>query len=160
MRELRLGAIVSLLRQGLELEIGFGTRSVEALVWIAEAVEESVYAAGSLVRTATGLQFRLSNPPLRLGAFRELRLIVDGRPVAPERLRFRRSAGGAWRTAASLSEAEPLVLLPGEPTEIAADGVEPRIGGRAELRLELSSVAIPPRVWVEFSDEVREEPLS
>lgn len=156
MRELRLGAIVSLLRQGLELEVGFGTRSVEALLWIAEAVEESVYAAGSLVRTPAGLQFTLSNPPLRLGAFRELRLTLDGRPVTPERLRFRPLAGGPWRTAASISDAAPIVLLPGRPTEIGADALDVRAGQRVAVRLELVSVAIPPKVWVEFSDEVRE----
>ncbi len=156
MRELRLGAILSLVRQGLALEIGFGTRSVEALTWIAEAVEESVYVAGSLVQTAEGVQLTLANPPLRLGAFRRLRATIDGHPVPPERLRFRTASAAAWRAAASLSEADPLVLLPGRPTVIAADGVPGPTGRTVRVRLELESVAIPPLVWIELSDEVRE----
>jgi hypothetical protein len=153
-----LGSVVSLVRQGLALEIGFGTHSVEALLWVAETVEEAVYAPGALVLADGVLSFRLTNPPLRVGAFSALRLAVDGRPAAPTQLRFRPGPGSPWRIAASLSRQAPLELVPGRATEFAVDGVGEIPSRRATLRLEFESVAIPPLVWVEFTDEVRREP--
>ena len=154
MHEHRISSLLSLVRQGIALEVGFGTRSLEALVDLAETVEQSVYAAGSLVRTETGLAFLLANPPLRVGAFRALRASVNAQVVAPDRLRFRPGAGTAWRTAATLGPERPLLLEPGRATELDLGGVEVPPSGRARVRLELESVAIPPLVWVEFDDEV------
>ena len=158
MRASRLGSIVDLLREGLALEVGFGTHSVEALLWVAETVEEAVYAPGSLTLSESVLTFRLTNPPLRVGAFSGLRVSVDGRPADPARLRFRSGAGTPWRRASSLSRETPLELVPGRPVEFAIEDAVPIVPRRASVRLELDSVAIPPLVWVEFSDEVRQGP--
>lgn len=153
----RLGSILSLVRQGLALEIGFGTHSLEALIWIAESVEQSVYTPGSLVATADGLAFSLSNPPLRAGAFRGLRVRIDGGPVAPDRVRVRTTAGRTWRTAASVASDSPLALTPGDPIDFEIVGLPVPMPRRPTVRLELDSVAIPPVVWVEFTDDVRAE---
>jgi len=156
MRERGVGALLSLLRQGLALEIGFGTRSVEALLWVAETVEEAVYAPGSMVRTERGVRFELSNPPLRAGAFGAVRAWVDGTPVDPRAVSVREGAGTPWRAAASISQREPLALRPGQAAEVRLEPVTAPGPGRLTVRLELESVAIPPLVWLEFSDEVRE----
>ncbi len=155
--ERRVGPLLSLLRQGLSLELGFGTHSLEALLWIAETVEEAVYHSGSLVRTPTGVAFRLRNPPLRVGAFHALRARLDGGDVPSDRLRFRHGEGEAWRTAASLSGDAPLVLLPGRPVEFAVDVAPAPASREPRIRLEFESVAIPPLVWLEFSDVLRTE---
>ena len=157
MRPHHWGPLLSLVRQGIALEVGYGGRSIEALLWIAETVEEAVYAPGSLALREGTLTFSLANPPLRVGAFRSVRLTVEGRPVAPERLRFRVGEGQPWRTAADLSATAPLQLAPGRPIEFAAAGVGPLSVARPTVRLELESVAIPPLVWLEFADEVRRE---
>jgi len=147
--------MLSLLRQGLALEADFGTRSLEALLWIAEAVEEGVYVPGSLSPSGGALLFELANPPLRAGAFRALRATVDGQRIAPDRLRFRSGPASPWRTAERIPAEGPLELLPGRPTEFAVDAATVAVGRRATIRLELESVAIPPLVWLEFSDYVR-----
>jgi hypothetical protein len=151
----RLGSLVSLVRQGIALEVGFGTRSLEAFLWVAEAIEEGVVAADSLTVSNGTLAFELTNPPLRVGAFRSVRATVDGRAVPPERLRFRPGAGHAWRSAPSVSLEGPLEMVPGRSTEFAIDGAGVPAGTRTTVRLELESVAIPPLVWVEFSEDVR-----
>jgi hypothetical protein len=155
MRERGLAALVDLVREGLAIEIGFGSHSLEALLWVAETVEGSVYTPGSLVRTERGLAFSLSNPPLRMGAFHALRAFVGGAPVAASSVSVREGPGRPWRSAASLSEAEPLAIRPGQSTEIALEPWTDPGPGRLTVRLELESVAIPPLVWVEFADEVR-----
>jgi hypothetical protein len=155
MRTSRLGSLLSAVRQGIALEVGFGTRSLEALVWIAETVEEAVYATGSLCWDAGLLSFELTNPPLRVGAFRALRAVVGGREVPPGRLRVRRGPGVPWRSAASLSAETPLELVPGQVTEFVIDAPTAPEAARITVRLELDSVAIPPLVWLEFSDDVR-----
>lgn len=149
-----LGRWLSLLRQGFELDVDFGTHSVEAMAWIAEVVESSVYARDSLRRTPDGVAFRLANPPLRLGAFGAARLTVWGTLVPPTAWELRTGGAGSWRTAASLSPEAPITLLPGEPIEVqTASGP---VSGLVRVRLELESVAIPPPVWLEFDDVVRE----
>jgi len=150
----RVGGWLSLLRQGLQLDVDFGTHSLEAMAWIAEVVESSIYRRGSLYRTADGIRFVLDNPPLRLGAFYRLGLQVNGTPVAPERWTIRAGSAAA-RTAASVGAASPVELRAGEPVEVAAS-IGPLVG-TVRVRLELDSVAIPPRVWMEFDDEVRAE---
>lgn len=153
MRASRFGTLLALLRQGLAVELEFGTHSLEALLGVAETVERSVLDPDSLVRTAEGLEFTLANPPLRLGAFHAARVLLDGAAVPSDRLRLRVGEPGPWRTATSLSEVAPLVLLPGVPTRFAVDGARPAAGRRLAVRLELESVAIPPKVWVEFEAE-------
>ncbi len=151
MREVRIASLLSLLRQGIALEVGYGTHSIEALLWVAESIEQGIYARGSLHRTAAGVGFRLDNPPLRIGAFDGLRVTVGGRTVEPTAVRLRPGEGGGWRDASSISRAAPLELLPGRPTELELDVAPPP--GPIAVRLELVNVAIPPRVWIEFEDE-------
>ena len=156
MRELRIGSLLSLVRQGIELEVGYGTRSIEALLWVAETIEEGVYARGSLLRTPNGVAFRLTNPPLRVGAFSALRVAVDGRPVPTSMVRVRPGEGYPWREVAAISKVSPLELVPGRPTDVAMEHVP--TADRLTVRLELDSVSIPPLVWVEFTDHVGEAP--
>jgi hypothetical protein len=152
----RVGPILSLLRQGITLGVDFGAHSLESLLAVAETVEGSVYRPDSLVRTASGLEFVLDNPPLRSGAFSSLTVSVDGVRVPPERARVRRGEGFPWRSLADVSETSPVELLPGVPTQIAADAEFPGPGRTVTVRLELRSVAIPPLVWFEFSEVLRD----
>ncbi len=155
MRSHRWSALLSLVRQAIALEVDYGGRSIEALLWVAETIEEAVYVPGSLAVRDGTLTFALANPPLRVGAFVAVRLRVDGRPVAPERLRFRAEEGRPWRTAAEVGAETPLELAPGRPVLFSAEGIGTITTHRPALRLELESLAIPPLVWVEFEDDVR-----
>ncbi len=150
----RLAAIVSLLRQGFAVEREFGTRSLEAMVEVADTVETSVYRDGSLCLTPNGLGFVLDNPPLRMGAFARVTLRVDGTSLPPESVRLRPGEGSAWRTAATVRRDTPLFWPPGQPMEFDLTLEVPARRGEAGVRLELESVAIPPRVWLEFRDRV------
>ncbi|HUZ79466.1 MAG TPA: hypothetical protein VMV28_02435 [Thermoplasmata archaeon] len=152
-----LGSWFSLLRQGLSVEREFGRHSLEALVSIAETIEQSVYERGSLTRTANGFTFCLNNPPLRLGAFSSLHLILDEIPIAPERVRLRSGPGRAWRELTDLSKEQPLDLGPGARIEFAVDGPLPKDAKDLGIRLEFQSIAIPPLVWFEFTDILRDE---
>lgn len=150
-----IGRVLSLARQGVEIGLEYGPHSLEALLWIAETVEESVYEPGSLVRDPEGIRFTLGNPPLRMGAFSAFRLRWDGRPVDPALLRIRTGLGGSWRTAASVTADAPIELLPGVRIEVAAEVPQGIVGSSAVVRLELQCPAIPPLVWVEFRDTLR-----
>ena len=151
----RFAAVLSLARQGLSVGVEFGPHSLEALVGIAETVEESVYAPGSLAGTDAGISFALANPPLRTGAFGEVRLRVDGASIPSDAFRVRTAAAPDWRTASTVSARAPLELAAGVRTEFAVDGDWGRREGELTVRLELKSVAIPPLVWFEFRDRVR-----
>ena len=159
MRTKPVGSLLSLVRQGLALEVSFGTHSIEALLWVAETVEEAVYRPRSMVRGPRGIEFELCNPPLRLGAFRAVRVSLDGRPVPAQALRIRIGPSILWREATSVSDAVPIDLVPGEPIRFAVDTTAPPVGRRLTVRVELDSVAIPPLVWLEFADELREGTL-
>jgi len=150
-----LGSVLSLVREGIALEVGFGTRSVEAFLWVAQTIEDSVVAPGSLTVGGGVARFELTNPPLRMGAFGAVRATIDGRAVPPEQLRFRPGPGHAWRGAPTVSPSEPLELVPGRSTEFAIDDARLAPGAKVTIRLELESVAIPPLVWVEFSERVQ-----
>lgn len=152
----RLDSWFSLLRQGLSVEREFGRHSLEALVSIAETIEQSVYERGSLARTANGFAFCLNNPPLRLGAFSSLHLILDEVPISPERVRLRSGPGRAWRELTDLSKEQPLDIGPGARIEFAVDGPFPEGMKDLGIRLELQSIAIPPLVWFEFTDILRD----
>lgn len=144
-----VGGWLSLLRQGLELDIDFGTHSIEAMAGIAEVVAASVYRRGTLGRTEDGIRFVLQNPPLRLGAFGTATLVVNGSTVPGDRWTVA-PADGARVAGSDITAATPLELRPGVPVEIRA-AVGP-VGDTVRVRLELTSVAIPPRVWIEFDD--------
>jgi len=153
-REGAVGRALSVVRQGLTLGLEFGAHSVEALLWVAETVESSVYEAGSLTRTEGGVRFRLANPPLRTGAFAALRLRWNGTWLPPESVRFRVGAVASWRSADSVSATDPVDLRAGVPVEFELR-IPGDLGARtADVRLELDCPAIPPLVWVEFRDEV------
>jgi hypothetical protein len=147
-----VGEYLSLLRQGLTLGVQFGPHSVEALLWAAETVEEGVYVAGSLRRTPGGIAFALDNPPLRVGAFTSIRILVDGRPIAPDLVRLRCGAGAPWRGASSVGPGSELHLGPGDRTEFEVVGSFGKGAAPLTVRLELRTPAIPPLVWFEFSE--------
>lgn len=154
-----LGEVLSVVRQGLTLGVQFGTHPLEALLWVAETVEEGVYEAGSLRRTEHGVAFALDNPPLRVGAFTHLGVLVDGAPVAGDRVRFRRGEGTPWRTAESLVPNAPWDLAPGDRTEFEIDGSFGEGGGPLTVRLEFRTPAVPPLVWFEFRESPTEAAL-
>lgn len=151
------GALFALLRQGLTLGVDYGTHSLEALLAVAETVEENVYAIDSFRRTGEGIEFALDNPPLRVGAFGAIRLAVDGTFVPPERVRWRAGEGREWRTADSVGPATPLWWAPGDRTEFAVLGTFGVDGRPSTVRLELRSTAIPPLVWFEFTETLEEK---
>jgi hypothetical protein len=154
-----VGEVLSVLRQGLTLGVQFGTHPLEALIWVAETVEEGVYEAGSLRRTERGIAFALDNPPLRVGAFTYLRVVVDGAPVPGDRVRFRRGAGAPWRTPQSLGPDSPWDLAPGDRTEFEVDGMFGEGEEPLTVRLELRTPAVPPLVWFEFRESPSEAAL-
>ena len=143
----------------MTLGVQFGTHSVEALLWVAETVEEGVYAAGSLRRTTEGLAFVLDNPPLRVGRFTSVVLRVNGDAVPAGRVRLRVGEGSSWRTAASIDAVAPLDLGPGDRLEFGLLGVFGQGAASITVRLELRTPAIPPLVWFEFDERPLEVSL-
>jgi hypothetical protein len=154
----RFGEAFSLLRQGLELGVEYGTHSLEALLWVAETVEESIYVPGSLVRCGDGLSFSLDNPPLRSAAFHSVELVVDGRSIRPEAVELRLGARGASRPASDLSAERPLAFTAGDRLDVTVHAACGTAGAPSEIRLALRTEAVPPPVWIEFADTVREAP--
>ncbi len=154
-----VGDVLSLVRQGLRLGVEFGTHSLEALLWVAETVEEGVYEPQSLRRTPDGLGFALDNPPLRVGAFSAIGVWVGGTAVPLERVLLRPGPGSPWRPASELSAAAPLDLTAGDRTEFRLVGEFGPDGEETTVRLELHQPAIPPRVWFEFTDRPEEAVL-
>jgi hypothetical protein len=143
----------------MTLGVQFGTHSVEALLWVAETVEEGVYEAGSLRRTPEGISFALDNPLLRVGAFTSIALRVDGERIPGERVRLRAGPGSAWRTAATIGADAPLGLGPGDRTELEILGDFGPDAKPIAVRVELRTPAIPPLVWFEFHDSPSEVAL-
>ncbi len=154
----RLAETASLLRQGIALELRFGSHSLEAMAELAETIETSLYVPGSLVTQAGGLALTLANPPLRVGAFESVRALVDGQPVPASRLRVRVGETGPWIPAAAIGPTSPLALGPGVRTEWAIDGIARTPGARVTIRFEFRNVAIPPLVWCELQERVGEGP--
>lgn len=154
MRTARLRGDLSLLRQGVDVAIGFGVRSLGGLVSVAELLESSVYERGSLTATPSGFSFTFLNPPLRMGAFSALRLSWNGARVPPEDAQVRTTGSAQPRSFASVDRAHPFVLPVGARThfEVHLPRAEP---GTQRVRLELESVAIPPLVWFEFAEVAR-----
>ncbi len=152
----RLGEAVSLLRQGASLEIHFGTHSLATMAELAETIERSIYAAGSLTAHADRLTFALSNPPLRVGAFSAADVFVEGAAVDRARVRVRTAGGSSIVRLSSVTAATPLELRAGSRTEWELDGVIRVPGDWVTVRLELRSLAIPPLVWLEFREKATE----
>jgi len=151
----RSGSWLSLARQAVSIGIDYGTHAIEALAWVAETVEESVYEAGSLVRSGPDLRFALDNPPLRVGAFRSVRVLVDRVPLPAERVELRAGPGTPWRSAASLTADAPLAFGPGERLEFRLVGGAPSTAEPLVIRLEFETSAIPPTVWLVIRDRPR-----
>lgn len=145
-----LSGVLSLIQQGLTVGVEYGTHSIEALLWVAESVEEGVYESGSLRRTADGIAFALDNPPLRAAAFASVAVQVDGVPVSAENARLRVGRGKTWTTAAKVSANSPLNLGPGDRTEFLLTGSFGEGTGPMRVRIELVAPAVPPLVWFEF----------
>ncbi len=154
----RVEALIRLLRQGLAVEGQFGVHPIEAMAWVALTVEESVYQPASFVRTPTGIAFTLANPPLRTGAFSAVRVGLGRRPPSAQGVRVRSPPNAPWREATTLTSADPIHLRPGDPVEFEVDGPPEGGGGPWTVRLEFQSVAIPPLVWLEFTDTPRSSP--
>ncbi len=148
---------LSLLRQALSIEHEFGTASLLELGRVALFLERAFYAEGSLVRTPTGIAFTLVNPPLRIGAFRGARLLLDGAEVAPTGCRVRVEGAPTALPFSAIDREHPLLLSPGKALHLEAD-LPPPAPGRHVVRLELRSSAIPPLVWIEVHDEIRPGP--
>lgn len=144
----------SLLRQGLSIEHEFGAAALAELVRVGRFLEGAFYRPGSLVARGRDVSFVLLNPPLRVGAFRAARLLFDGTPVPASQCRFGPEGEEASRRFSELDDLHPMVLLPGRPVHFHME-IDPPPSGRHEVRLELSSLVIPPRVWIEIFDSVR-----
>jgi hypothetical protein len=152
----RIGSILRLVGDAARLEVSYGSHSLEALAWVARTVESSVYVPRSLVRTRTGFRIAFANPPLRIGGFSSLRVLVDGATVPPVAVRYRTGAAQPWQGVGSLGLAEPLELQAGSTLLLEVDHPLPPRSAPITVRLELQSVAIPPTVWVEVRDTARE----
>jgi hypothetical protein len=144
--------ILALIREGLTVGLDFGVHSLETLVAVAEMVEESVYEPGSLRRTPEGMELALDNPPLRVGAFAQVRVLVDGVAIPAERVHLRPGPGAAWRSAATVTPGWTYDLAPGDRTELRIVGAAPVARGPVRVRVELRTFAIPPLVWCEVRD--------
>lgn len=147
-----LGGLLSLVRQGFEIEVDHGTRSIEAFLWIAETVESSVYRRGSLMRTPDGLRFVLDNPPLRSAAFSRLELALEGTPVPGGQVQLRRNGVGRWRTGSSVRPEAPLDFVAGDHLEVTVAGLVAAAPAPVTIRVTLETRAIPPPVWLEFRE--------
>ncbi|HZY69876.1 MAG TPA: hypothetical protein VFF67_02715 [Thermoplasmata archaeon] len=147
---------LGLVRQGVSLGVQYGLRSLEVLGSFAELIEHSVYEPASLRRTADGFGFTLRNPPLRMGAFSALRLLLDGVPVPPDSAFLQPGGRPDAIPFSALSAAHPVEIPIGRRTRITVRH-PPVDDGRHHVRLEFQNVAIPPLVWFEFEDMVREE---
>jgi hypothetical protein len=156
--ERRLSSVLRLAGEAIGVGWEFGFESLEALAWVAQTVEASVYVEHSLRRTATGFRFALANPPLRVGGFSSARLSVNGAAIAPERVRVRVLPVGPWRVTSTLGAEQPLDLQCGSRTEFDVEASVPLATVSLTVRLELQNVAVPPLVWLEFQEALQEPP--
>lgn len=148
---------LTLLRESISLLRDFGFKSTDQLLRIAEFLERNVYPEGSLHRTVDGVGFSLVNAPLRVGAFSAVRVMWDGTPVPMDRAFVRTEDHAVERSLGDIGPLRPLELRPGVRTDFRLVGVSPD-ADRHTVRLEFQSVAIPPLVWLEFTDAVSESP--
>lgn len=146
---------LSLFRQGLSLLREIGPHGLGEMVRVAEFLERAIYEEGSFRTTSDGFQFRLLNPPMRMGAFSSAQLSLDGRPLPVETSYVQEEGAPARRALSELSRASPLHFRPGRPTLFQSRCPDLVAGSRHTLQLSLQSVAIPPRVWMRFTDELR-----
>jgi hypothetical protein len=145
---------LSILRQGLSVGWEFGLRSLEDLGAFAELLQHSVYETGSLTRVPGGVGFVLLNPPLRMGAFSAIRIFLNGQRHPDDCVWIHPGNVAQAISLTELGPETPVVIPVGLRTRFLLAGNAPIPAGHHEVRLELQSVAIPPLVWFEFSDDL------
>ena len=155
MRVIPLRGDLALLGEGVALGWRFGLGSLEQLARTAWELEHGVYRRGSLVRTPAGVAFGLLNPPLRIGAFRGLSARWDDAPVSADRLSVSTDRRPLPRSAESVTAGDPLELGVGEASRYEIRLPDDPGATSHRVRLEWQSVAVPPLVWLEFTDTVR-----
>ena len=148
-----LGLVVEGLRIGKE----FGLGSLEEMAGVAWFLERSIYERGSLRETRDGIEFALRNPPLRMGAFEQLSLVWDERPVPPDQAFVQTADHAGPMPFSSVTRTNPVVLRPGVRA-VFSGAVGPIAPGPHTARIELRCTAIPPTVWFQITDRPR--PLS
>ncbi|MCI4368638.1 MAG: hypothetical protein L3K09_03640 [Thermoplasmata archaeon] len=141
---------LALLRQGLAIGVEFGFGSLEGLARTAELLEHSVYEAGSLRRLPDGLGFTLLNPPLRMGAFSEIRVWVNEVPVPADSASVTVEGESGPRRLSGVTALAPVSIPVGRRSRFRL-ALREVPSGTLTVRMEFDSVAIPPHVWVEFS---------
>ncbi|MCI4330329.1 MAG: hypothetical protein L3K19_00575 [Thermoplasmata archaeon] len=143
-------ADLSLLDQGISLGIGYGFHAVVELARLGELLLHSVYEPGSLRIEGGRAAFTLRNPPLRMGAFSAVRVLWDGTEIPAGQVTVVPD-GLPPRPSAEVDRDRPLTIPVGARCEFL---LHPTAGDshRHRIRLELQSIAIPPKVWFEFSD--------
>lgn len=146
---------LSLFRQGLSLLHEVGPHGLGEMVRMAEFLERSIYQEGSFRTTPEGFLFHLLNPPMRMGAFSWASLTLDGQPLASENCFVAEPSTSAPRSLSTLSRQAPLDLRPGQTTPFSARHVGLVPGRHHTVQLNLRNVAIPPTVWIRFTDELR-----
>lgn len=152
-RQLRID--LSLFRQGIVIGSEFGAHALGSMVRVAEFLETSIYKRGSLRALGNGrFGFTLVNPPMRLGAFSWARLSWNGTALDPT-LSTVGQPGQPHRSFEVLNRSDPLVLGIGEPMNFEGPLADGRPGEKGTVTLELQNVAIPPKVWIRFTDELR-----
>jgi hypothetical protein len=147
---------LSLLGQGARLGFDFGPRSLEQLTRVAEFLEQIVYERRSLRRTNDGVAFTLLNPPLRMGAFSEVRLFFDHIQIPNDRAWVAPAAQKEEIPLGAVDRSRPVALGVGRRNRFRIALPQPPFPGtHHHVRLEMRSVAIPPLVWFQFSDALR-----
>ena len=89
-----------------------------------------------------------------MGAFGAASVRWNGLELPPSSVSVRFANGSPTVRLDELTRSTPLVLPVGVRSTFDLRGVEVGAGPQ-RVRLDLHSVAIPPRVWFEFSEEVR-----
>jgi len=145
----------SILRQGISIGREFGLLSLEEFARLGSFLEHAFYRPGSLAFGPEGVTFDLENPLLRVGAFVGAGFRWDDRPVPPERCTVRVGDAPDRLGFDEIGPDRPLRLAVGTPTHFAIRLDRP-VAGHHRARLELRSLAIPPTVWIEFTDALRE----
>jgi hypothetical protein len=93
-----------------------------------------------------------------MGAFVQVELILDGRPVPGDRVALHSERIDPPRTADSVRPGAPVELVPGDPVEFVVQTETDLPDGPHSVRLNLRNAAIPPLVWFEFHDRLSDAP--
>lgn len=149
---------VGLLREAISLIDEFGLRSTERLAFVANFLERSVYLPNSLRVVPDGVGFTLLNPPLRVGAFSAVRVAWDGAFLPPDAAFVQGEGHAVERPLSDISPSRTIDLRPGQRLEVRLSGISAD-PAEHRIRLELQNIAVPPLVWFEFVDTIRQTAL-